>query len=161
MFAPATDDPEGEKAEAGAKSVDENVTYFGGARGDKGLVKLVGGCVKGGNAQGESGDAPGPWRRGGSERIIRGDASPYFSMAATRLVEGAPEDEGKDGIFGDVSRLACVMNDSVEGFLGNVRGEEADDWRDDTGAVLAGRFISGGAKDERAPNQDGEPVFEE
>ena len=116
---PASDQPEQGQRGGAAGGIYQDIGKMAGAGGDKQLVDFIAGGVEKYAGQGEPGMVPAP-------RARRARAEP---------ADGPPEEQGEDGVFGEVTAFA---EDVMKGFdvrLRHVREEPVQEWFDQSRRV--------------------------
>ena len=109
------------------------------------MVEFIGGGVKENDADGNGGFAP----------------APGAGVVPGRFAHGAPEEQGEDGIFREMSAFA---NDVVDGFdarLGHVREKPVQERFDNERRMLVRPGIAGAEKDQGHPKHRQQPIADE
>lgn len=105
-------------------------------------MEFIGGGIGKDNGQGETGFVPAPGARG----------------ISLRPPNGAPDEQGENGILGQVAAFAEQVVKLLDAGLREVREQPADERLKQAGGMLIRMGIGGSGKDHRHPGQDREPV---
>lgn len=115
-MAPTAEQAEEDHANDRARGVDEDVGNHRGTSGDEHLVEFIGGGVEENDEDGDGGFAPTPGSR----------------VAADGFANGAPKQQGEDGVFREVAAFANCVVDGVHERLRHVREEPVQERFDQT-----------------------------
>ena len=85
--------------------------------------------------------------------------APGAGIAANRFTNGAPEQSGEDGVFGEVTAFANGVMNGLDVRLGHVGKKPMQEWFDQPRRVRVRFSVTGADEDERHPGQRHEPVF--
>jgi len=85
-------------------------------------------------------------------------AIPRARIAADGFAQGAPEQEGEDGVFSQMGTFADDVHDAASGLFGHVRKEPVENGPDDARRMFIGGFITGSREDKAHPDDDGQPI---
>src|SRR5450756_173141 len=113
-------EPEQGQAEDAAGGVHHHIGYEGGAAGDDDLMKFVSGRVGEDDGESETGFIP----------------APGASVTCLRLADGAPGEQGEQGIFRQVAAFAEEMMELADVLFGHVREEPAHDGLKNQGGMV-------------------------
>jgi len=85
--------------------------------------------------------------------------APGVRIATGGFADRAPEQDGEDGVFGEVTAFANGVMNGFDAGVGHVREQPVEEGFDQPGGVRVGFGIAWADKDERHPGQGDEPVF--
>jgi len=135
--------PEDEDAEGAAEGVDDDVVEGGTAAGDEALMDFVGAGVEEDHDDGPAGLAP----------------IPRAGVFARVLAFGAPEEDGAEGVFRDVSAFAGDEDTGPHAFFGNPGQQPVNEGLQDARGTADGAAVGGAEKNQRHPQQRRQPEF--